>query len=152
ELADCGAACLAMVLGYFGKPTSLSEVRDMTGAGRGGVDALGIVQAARHYGLIARGVHADLDELHLLPPGSILHWAFNHFVVFERLRRGSVDVVDPQIGRRRIPMAQFSRMYTGVAITCEPDATFTRGGRVADATWRYVRPLLAQARLLRRIL
>ena len=133
EIADCGAACLAMVLGYFGKPTSLGEVRDMTGAGRGGVDALGIVRAARYYGLIARGVHADLDELHLLPRGSILHWAFNHFVVLERLRRGSVDVVDPQIGRRRIPMAQFSHMYTGVAITFEPHATFIRGGRVPSA-------------------
>ena len=87
EVADCGAACLAMVLGYFGKPTPLGDVRDMTGAGRGGVDALGIVQAAQHYGLIARGVQADLKDLHLLPPGSILHWAFDHFVVFERLRR-----------------------------------------------------------------
>ena len=152
EVADCGAACLAMVLGYYGRSVSLSEVRDMTGAGRGGVDALGIVEAAQHYGLIARGVRADVDELHLLAPGSILHWAFNHFVVFERLRRDSVDVVDPSAGRRRIRLAQFRRMYTGVAITLEPGDTFAPSREPARGQWRYVRPILRQARLIRRIL
>ena len=86
----------------------------------------GIVQAAQHYGLIARGVQADLEELHLLPPGSILHWTFDHFVVFERLRRDAVDVVDPRSGRRRIGLAQFGRLYTGVAITFEPGVAFAR--------------------------
>jgi ATP-binding cassette, subfamily B, bacterial len=153
EIADCGAACLAMVLGYYGRSVSLSEVRDMTGAGRGGVDALGIVEAAQHYGLIARGVRADVDELHLLPRGSILHWAFNHFVVFERLRRDSVDVVDPSAGRRRIRLVQFRRMYTGVAITLEPGDTFAPSRQPpARGQWRYLRPILRQARLIRRIL
>ena len=31
EDADCGAACLAMVLGYLGKRVDLHELRDMTG-------------------------------------------------------------------------------------------------------------------------
>src|SRR5436190_1098055 len=114
ELADCGAACLAMVLGYHGQHVTLAEARDATGADRGGVNALGIVQAADHYGLIARGVRADIDELHLLPTASILHWSFNHFLVFERVRHGRVDVVDPQVGRRSIPLAQFRQAYTGV--------------------------------------
>ena len=43
EYADCGAACLAMVLGYFGKRVDLRELRDMTGAGRDGVTALSVV-------------------------------------------------------------------------------------------------------------
>ena len=56
EDADCGAACLAMVLEYFGKRVDLSELRDVTGAGRDGVTALSIVNAARMYRLQARGV------------------------------------------------------------------------------------------------
>jgi hypothetical protein len=47
EDADCGAACLAMVLGSFGKRVELGELRDMTGASRDGVTALSIVHAAR---------------------------------------------------------------------------------------------------------
>src|SRR6185503_9350485 len=87
EIADCGAACLAMVLGYHGHGVSLADVREATGTGRGGVDALRLVDAASHYGLIARGVRADLNELHLLPPASVLHWGFEHFLVFEQIGR-----------------------------------------------------------------
>ena len=65
EIADCGAACLAMVLGYHGHPAALGEVREATDTGRGGVDALHIVQAAAHFGLIARGVRADIEQLEL---------------------------------------------------------------------------------------
>ena len=157
ELADCGAACLAMVLGFHGKRVALAEVRDVIGAGRGGVDALGIVQAASHYGLIARGVRADVDELHLLPRASILHWSFNHFVVLERLRTGLVDVVDPQSGRRSIPLAQFGRAYTGVAVTLEPGPTFTTTATTTaqpttGGNWRYLRPMRRQAALISRVL
>jgi ABC-type bacteriocin/lantibiotic exporter with double-glycine peptidase domain len=153
ELADCGAACLAMVLGFHGKRLGLAEVRDVTGAGRGGVDALGLVQAARHYGLVARGVRADVDEIHLLPTASILHWSFSHFVVFERLRPGAVDVVDPQSGRRSIPLAQFRRAYTGVAITLEPGADFTTStGPPQTGNWRYMHPVRRQSSLISRVL
>ena len=133
EVADSGAACLAMVLAYHGKPVALEEIRDVTGTGRGGVDALGLVEAAQWYGLDARGVRADLDELHLLPPASILHWDFNHFLVFEGVGRDRVRVVDPAIGRRSIPLAQFRRSYTGVAVVLEAGPAFRPGGRRAPA-------------------
>jgi ABC-type bacteriocin/lantibiotic exporter with double-glycine peptidase domain len=152
ELADCGAACLAMVLAYHGKAVALQDVRDVTGTGRAGVDALGLVDAAQHYGLTARGVRADLDELRLLPPASILHWGFNHFVVFDRLTRAGIEVVDPAAGRRRLRLAQVGRSYTGVAITFEPGETFARGQQPRSGKWRYLRPVLSQRHLLRRVL
>jgi ABC-type bacteriocin/lantibiotic exporter with double-glycine peptidase domain len=152
ELADCGAACLSMVLSYHGHSAPLREVREATGTGRGGVDALRLVEAATHYGLIARGVRADVDQLQLLPAGSILHWGFDHFVVFERSRRGSVDLVDPASGCRRIPLAEFSQRYTGIAITFEPGEGFRRKKASARGTWRYLQPVLGQVQLVRRTL
>src|SRR4029077_12811877 len=92
EYADCGAACLAMVLGYFGKRVDLRELRDMTGANRDGVTALSIVNAARAYRLRPRGVRADRVGLGPRPRGSILHWESSHFVVFERTTRGGIRV------------------------------------------------------------
>jgi ATP-binding cassette subfamily B protein len=68
EAADCGAACLSMVLGSLGKQVDLRELREMTGAGRDGVSALSVVTAARTYGLRARGVKADVDDLRQSPP------------------------------------------------------------------------------------
>src|SRR5881628_2229128 len=43
---ECGAACLAMVLAYYGKHVPLSDVRDVTGVNRDGVHALALVRAA----------------------------------------------------------------------------------------------------------
>jgi ATP-binding cassette, subfamily B, bacterial len=151
-MADCGAACLAMVLAYHGREVPLDEVRQMTGTNRDGVDALALTQAAREYGLSARGVAADVDDLKHLPPATILHWDFKHFVVFERLRRNAVQVVDPAMGRRRLSMELCRRLYTGVAITFEPGEEFRTSKLRNKGTWRYVRPLLGQSRSLGRVL
>jgi ATP-binding cassette subfamily B protein len=151
-MTDCGAACLAMVLAYHGKQVPLDELRQMTSTDRDGVDALAVTRAARQYGLSARGVVADLDDLEQLPPATILHWDFTHFVVFERLRRNGVQVVDPSLGRRRLSMEVFRRSYTGVAITFEPGEDFQPSTLRAKGTWRYLRPLLGQSRGLTRVL
>ena len=74
EDADCGAACLAMVLGYFDKRVDLRELREMTGAGRDGVTALSIVTAARAYGLRARGVHPGDIFAYALPNDVDIVW------------------------------------------------------------------------------
>jgi hypothetical protein len=50
----------------------------------------------------AAGLGASLDDLERLPPGTILHWEFTHFVVFERLWRSGVQLMDPALGRRRL--------------------------------------------------
>jgi ATP-binding cassette, subfamily B, bacterial len=152
EDADCGAACLAMVLGYFGKRADLRELRDITGANRDGVTALSIVNAARAYGLRARGVQADTGDLRHLPRGSILHWEFSHFVVFERVTRGGIRVIDPAHGRRVVPVNDLRRAYTGVAIICEPSDDFGRGRSRAKGTWRYLRPMLRQSRNMARVI
>ena len=152
EQADCGAACLAMVLGYFGKRVELRQLRDMTGASRDGVSALSIVKAARACGLRARGVHADLDQLRHLPRGSILHWEFSHFVVFERTTRGGIQIVDPAQGRRVVSMNDLRRAYTGVAIISEPADDFDRSSSGTTGTWRYLRPMLKQSGNITRVI
>ena len=145
ETSDCGAACLAMVLAYHGRHLSLGEARAATGRGGRGVSARAIIDAARRQGLRGRGVQADVDDLRLLPRGAILHWRFDHFVVLERVRRTSIDVVDPAAGRRRVPLDAVRRFYTGVALLLEPGEGFTTAPRrPGGGVWRYLRPLLAQ--------
>ena len=152
ETGDCGAACLAMVLAYHGRVVPLEELRIETRTDRDGVGAVGVLEAARRYGLSARGAAADIGSLGHLPPGSILHWDFDHFVVFERADRRAVDIVDPAIGRRRVPMETFRQSFTGVALVFEPAEDFTAGRMAMPRTWRYVRPLLGESRSLRRVL
>ena len=150
ELADCGAAALAMVLELHGKPVPFDEVRTVTGTGRDGTDAATLVAAARYYGLDAKGVRTEVEDLEALPQGSMLFWDLSHFVVLDRVRKGGIDVVDPATGRRRIGWDEAHRSYTGVALLAEPGPEFQRGGRRKHGLWRHVRPLLEQHATLRR--
>lgn len=148
---DCGAACLTMVLAYFGKRVRLDEVREAAGIGRDGVNAQALLQAGRWYGLRGRGVRVDIDELELLDPGALLHWQFNHFVVFERLRRDAVDVLDPASGPRRIPMEEFRKAFTGIALLFEPGDMFEPEKPAARPLPRMMRELLLRTGLWLRI-
>jgi HlyB family type I secretion system ABC transporter len=151
EISDCGAACLAMSMALHGRTVSAEEVRNATGTGRDGVNAASIIRAARAYDMRGRGVKVELDGIRYLPQGAILHWEFNHFVVFEKLTKGGVVIVDPAAGRRRIPLEKFGESFTGVALIVEPDDGFTRDKAASRSAWRYVRPMMRQSGLLGRV-
>ena len=124
----------------------------MTGTGHDGVTAVSLLEAARAYGLEAHGVQADIEELDRLPRGAVLHWDFQHFVVFEARTRDGVRVVDPAHGRRCVPIDEVRKSYTGVALTFAPTETFRRSSSPAKGTWRYLRPILGQSKSLYRII
>lgn len=126
---DCGAACLCAVLAHHGKELPIHDVRRALGAGRNGVTAKQILVAARAFGLRARGVKVDLDALACLPPGTILHWELTHFVIVERFDGRALSIVDPALGRRRIPLAEVSKALSGVALLFEPGEHF-QGARI----------------------
>ncbi len=149
---ECGAACLTMVLGYFGKEVPLEEIRETCAVNRDGVNALTLLDAASLYGLRGRAVKVEIDQLELIDPGTILHWSFNHFVVFEKLRKDSVEIVDPAAGRRRVPMSEFGKQFTGVALLLEPGEGFMPQERSKSRLWPTVRSVLGRSGLLPRIL
>src|SRR5215510_4407016 len=149
---ECGPACLAMVLAYYGKHVPLSEVREATGVNRDGVDSLTLLKAARWYGLQGRGMKLDLDALPYLERGTILHWDFSHFVVFDQLRKGGVDIVDPASGRRFVTTEEFSRSFTGVALMLQPGAAFQQAADKTVRVWSYVTDLVRRSGLLWRVI
>jgi ATP-binding cassette, subfamily B, bacterial len=148
---ECGAACLGMILAYHGKHVPVDKIREATGVDRNGTTAQSIIDAGRWYGLRGRGVAVELDELVYLETGSILHWEFRHFVVFDRLRKDGVEIVDPALGRRRVTMDEFRRAFTGVALLFEPEDDFETSEK-RGIVWRYVGQILGQSRLWARIL
>jgi len=126
-----------MILRYHGYAVALRAVRNTLGVSRDGLTALDLVDAARHYGLTARGYSvAPADLAHLTGP-AVVHWQFNHFLVVERWSEAGVEVVDPSGGRRTMPAAEFDAGFTGVVMTFEPGPEFhpiepPRRGRATD--------------------
>jgi ATP-binding cassette, subfamily B, bacterial len=151
QWADCGAACLGMVLSYHGRPTRLEEVRQAVGSYRDGVDAAALCRGAEWFGMRGRGLQVDIDDLRYLPRTAILHWEFTHFVVFDGLTRAGVAIMDPAYGRRVVPLEQFRRSFTGVALVIEPTEAFDRTGARRTEAWSYLRHLFGQKRLLGRV-
>ncbi len=123
---DCGTACMASVLAFHGKNIPISNIRQALGGGRNGVSARQLVQVGRSLGLRARGVGIEPQSLPYLPKGSILHWDLNHFVVFQKVDKKFLHIVDPAVGRRRVLLADASKSLTGVAIVLEPGEGFVR--------------------------
>jgi ABC-type bacteriocin/lantibiotic exporter with double-glycine peptidase domain len=141
-----------MVLDYHGKKLRLDEVREAAGVDRNGSNARSLLDAGTWFGLRGRGVQVDdVESLRYLEPASILHWQFDHFVVFESFDERGALIVDPASGRRRVPPAELGRSFTGVAVTYRPADDFTPGGERSAAAGRYWKGILSQSGLLSRL-
>lgn len=130
EALECGAACLAMVLAYYGKWVPLEQVRADCGVSRDGSNARNMVRAARSYGLIAKGCRYEPDTLRR--QGSfpcIIHWNFNHFVVLDGFKGDKALLNDPAKGSYAVSMETFDQSFTGICLLFEPGADFQPGGK-----------------------
>lgn len=117
ESAECGAACLTMILSHHGAFVPLPQVRKACGVSRDGASARELLLAARHFGLEGRALKVDTEGLARVPLPAILHWGFNHFVVVERVVSSGIHVVDPAHGRRRVSREELGTSFTGIVLT-----------------------------------
>lgn len=130
EALECGAAALTMILAYFGKWIPLEQVRTDCGVSRDGSNAKNILQAARNYGLVAKGYRYEPEDLK--KEGSfpcIIHWNFNHFVVLKGFKGDKAYLNDPAKGSYALPMKEFDEAFTGICLFFEPSEKFEMGGK-----------------------
>jgi ATP-binding cassette, subfamily B, bacterial len=133
---ECGSACLAMVLTYYGRETTISECRQYLDSGRDALSARSIVQAARDLGLRVRAFSLEPESLAQVRMPAIVHWNFNHFLVLEEWTPAEVKVVDPALGRRKLSADEFNAGFTGVVLTLEPGADFRKKRTTDKMSWR----------------
>lgn len=134
---ESGAACLAMILSYFGRKIRISECRGFTEVGRDGVSADMLVQVARSYELSAKTVRLKSSELHQISLPAIAHFNANHFVLIERWLPKEISIIDPAIGHLRLSHEEFDQLFTGEVITLKPGIKFERHASSGQTSWRY---------------
>ena len=124
EATECGAASLAMIFAYYGKYIPLEQMRVETGVSRDGCNAANMMRAAKRFGLDCHGYRKEIDALKTIKTPCIIHWNFNHFVVFEGIKGKNVFINDPAIGRRKLTWEELDDCFTGVVLTFDKTPAF----------------------------
>ncbi|MDO4939911.1 MAG: NHLP family bacteriocin export ABC transporter peptidase/permease/ATPase subunit [Lachnospiraceae bacterium] len=130
EALECGAACLAMILAYYGKWIPLEKIRADCGVSRDGSNAGNIMNAAGYYGLKKRARRYEPDVLR--QQGTfpcIIHWDFDHFVVLDGFRNNRAYINDPARGIYNIDMDTLDESFTGICMEFEPGDDFRPEGK-----------------------
>ncbi len=130
---ECGAACLGIILGYYGRHEPLETLRYECGVTRDGAKASNVLRAARGYGLTAKGFALNAMQVSRAPLPLVSLWNFTHFVVVEGFVGGKVYLNDPATGPRTVSEQRFVEGYSGVSLAFLPGSGFTTNRRPPGA-------------------
>ena len=114
---DCGAACISIILQYYGKTVPLRKIRSAAGTDSVGTSGFGIVKGAEKFGLSCKGLMSlNKDKIEDIPFPAIFHIKehLDHYVVVYKVNRKFVFISDPAVGLRKIKRGDFFNWWTGV--------------------------------------
>jgi len=126
EVAECGLACVAMILNYYGHRVNLNYLREQHNVSQRGITLLGLMEVAESLDLNTRPVKLELDALRELQCPCILHWNMDHFVVLSKVNRKGIEIHDPASGRKSISFEKAGQLFTGVALELTPSQSFEK--------------------------
>ncbi len=138
--AECGLACVAMMLSVIGRWTVIRELRTLADPGRDGLSLRTLRDLLAVHGVDAVGVRTE--DVAALPLPAILTWGEAHYVLLERVNGRHVLVVDPAHGRRRIGRAELAEHFGGVALVPRSAGDLVPRPRPPTQFWSFVRPHL----------
>lgn len=118
-----------MIASHFGYQSDLAQLRRQFSISLKGATLAQLMRHASAMNLSSRPLRLELDDLAQLALPCILHWNLNHFVVLKKVSKNvhgrvSLTLLDPAIGERRMPLAEASAYFTGVALEISPSPAF----------------------------
>jgi ATP-binding cassette, subfamily B, bacterial HlyB/CyaB len=140
--SDCGAACLAMISQYWGKPVPLHILREQANVGRTGASLKSLAKAAEVLGYHALPVRASLGRMAEQKNPWIAHWEGTHYVVVYRIKKQRVIIADPALGRQSLSCEEFQAHWTGYALLLEPTERLQSTEFKQASLGRYLHALL----------
>src|ERR1700759_1474533 len=147
DATDCGAACLASVLSYYGLHLPVSRIRQYAGTGKHGTSLHGLINAAEQLGFQARGVRTPGHTIKQIQTPAIFHLVQNglqYSVVIYKITNRYIWVMDPAFGKiTRDEVYAFNKQWSGIALLLIPSSEFLPVNERKSAfvkLWQMVRP------------
>lgn len=125
DASECGLACLTMILNYHGNAITLAELRKKVAYSGRGLTLSQLTNAADLTNLQTRALRIELSDLINLRLPAIAHVDGNHFVVVAKVGTRSITILDPSLGKRKLPLSRWSESFTGVVLEAFPSPVFT---------------------------
>ena len=123
DLKDCGAACLSMIIKYYGGYIPLNKLREMTYTTKKGVTAYHIIEAAKKIGFKSTGY--KVDNLNNIKVPCIAHVtidkSFYHYVVIYEINYelGYLLIADPASRIKKMSFIEFNKIFNNIIILFE---------------------------------
>ena len=129
EVLECGAACLAMIMAYYGKWIPLEQVRLACGVSRDGSNAKNIYLAARNYGMEVKAFRMEPEGLkNKATYPCIIHWNMDHFVVLKGFKGNRAYINDPARGSVAVSWEELDESFSGMWMIPVPSESFEQEG------------------------
>ena len=129
DSSDCGVACLASAINYYGGDTSIEKLRNLSGTGRSGTSMLGLYQAASKCGLSATGYEASINDIKDYPDALILHVLIDekleHYVLCYGFEDDRFIIWDPARGLIKMSEKDLAAIWrSGKCLSLSPNDDF----------------------------
>lgn len=121
DQSDCGPACLASVMSFYGLRISVARIRQEAGTDQKGTSMWGLIKALEYYKFESKGLRGSMDHLSQLPLPFIAHTeqenGMNHYVCVYGIQKKGLRVMDPADGRiSRWGRVQFEKRWSGAVV------------------------------------
>lgn len=117
EHSECGLTSVCMILNYFKIKEDLNSLRDKYGVPKGGNTLLDLQEICSHYGISTKGVRIkDYSYFKSLKNPCICFWNKRHFVVFEKVAKNKIIIIDPAQGKKILSYEEFTQHFSEVIL------------------------------------
>ena len=130
--ADCGVACLAMILKHYHAQVSIAHLRHLAKTNMECTTALGLVKTAEQFKLEVQAIKADMSLfdikdlqypfiVHVIKDGDLFHY----YVVLGKTKTHIIIAdPDPSVGIKRMSKKRFEKEWTGITLLMAPTTEF----------------------------
>ena len=123
-IKECGSACLASIIKYYGGNIPITKLVEMTNSTKKGTNFYYLAKAAHEIGLSTKGYKIndlkELSQVDLPCICQILKNNYYHFIVIYKIKDNIIHIMNPSIGMEKIKVDEFKKIYTGNILTLVP--------------------------------